>query len=338
MTTLILLAALVSLLVVLAGLQVALSALDRRRFPRRGTRVPVMGEEPNILEVGQEDRGNPVVFLAGLGSSVLAFAWIMRIVAKEARVVAFDRPGLGWSGRARGDLDALTSAKILAATLDAIGVRTPVILVAHSYGGVVARVFAATFPHCVAGLVLLDSAHEDQLERFPSLVGFVAKLMMFQNSIMKWRARLALMRVPGALRGQGYGLPDDVQREFYALLATTQHRTAAAREAAAWPASRIAARQSRDFGHLPLVALVADQWPKAMLPTWFELQNEIASWSSAGQVRIVEGANHVTIAMSETFAPVVAEVILEMREAYGTSERSLGQLSSPASDRRVVIG
>src|SRR5258708_928136 len=121
----------------MADVQWMLTARDRRRYPRMGKRVPVLDEEPNVFLSGEHNPGIPVVFLAGLGSSVLAFAWIMRIVATEARVVAYDRPGLGWSGRLRGLLDARTSAKVLAAALGELAIEGPIILVAHSYGGVV---------------------------------------------------------------------------------------------------------------------------------------------------------------------------------------------------------
>jgi pimeloyl-ACP methyl ester carboxylesterase len=49
----------------------------------------------------------------------------------------------------------------LRALLEAAGVRPPYVLVGHSLGGLFARRFAQLFPSEVAGLVLLDPAHED---------------------------------------------------------------------------------------------------------------------------------------------------------------------------------
>ena len=54
----------------------------------------------------------------------------------------------------------------LHALLAAANVDGPYVLVGHSYGGMVVRVYAAAYPHDVAGLVLLDSAHPDQDRRF----------------------------------------------------------------------------------------------------------------------------------------------------------------------------
>ncbi len=58
------------------------------------------------------------------------------------RVIAFDRPGLGWSDSA-GDagVSPLVQADILRAAADQLGVRNPIV-VGHSYGGAVAMAWA----------------------------------------------------------------------------------------------------------------------------------------------------------------------------------------------------
>lgn len=47
------------------------------------------------------------------------------------------------------------------------GVPGPYILVGHSLGGINVRLYASTYPEEVVGIVLVDSAHEDQLEKIP---------------------------------------------------------------------------------------------------------------------------------------------------------------------------
>jgi len=71
-------------------------------------------------------------------------------------VVTYDRDGLGWSERASGRYTALDSAEDLALLLGKIPVEGPVILVGHSFGGLVARVFEQRNPGRVAGMVLVD--------------------------------------------------------------------------------------------------------------------------------------------------------------------------------------
>jgi alpha/beta hydrolase fold len=102
-------------------------------------------------------------------------------VGKFTRVCAYDRPG---TTRMDGTLSPSTpvvqpttaqgGAADLHALLSAAKVPGPYVLVAHSWGGLIARFYASTYPEEVSGLVLLDAASEflqrnlteDQWERF----------------------------------------------------------------------------------------------------------------------------------------------------------------------------
>jgi pimeloyl-ACP methyl ester carboxylesterase len=302
----------------LAIWQSVATARDAQRYPRRGSRVKVAGEAVNLVITGAG--GPPVVFLAGLGNAALAFTWIARLVSRRTTVVQYDRAGLGWSAPLKGALDAASAADTLAGALDRVGLQGPIIVVGHSYGGVVARVFAHRHRQRVAGLVMLDSAHEDQLDRFPSPIGTIARLLMAQNWLMLVQARLGLLRLPDALHGQGHGLPADVQPVFNALLATVAHRLAAAKESHAWGRSGRQARQARDLRSIPLRVLMADQWPAAMLPAWTAMQEEIASWSDDSDFEVMRGADHVSIAMSEPLAASVAGTIIALVDRVGGSK------------------
>ena len=88
-------------------------------------------------------------------------------VAKVTRVVAYDRAGLGWSEPSPYPRDAATMALELHTMLSNADIKAPYILVGYSLGGVVARQFAAEYPNEVAGLVMVDSAHEQQMQHFP---------------------------------------------------------------------------------------------------------------------------------------------------------------------------
>ena len=87
-------------------------------------------------------------------------------LAPFAQIISYDRAGVGESTppeKARGLSDFLQE---LEAVLEAAEVDSPVVLVGHSLGGVIALGFARRFPERVAGLALLDSSHPDQLARF----------------------------------------------------------------------------------------------------------------------------------------------------------------------------
>jgi pimeloyl-ACP methyl ester carboxylesterase len=98
---------------------------------------------------------------------------VMPGVATFTRVCAYDRPGtlLDLDNLSRSDPVPMprTAADMVAdlhALLVAASVPGPYVLAAHSFGGLIARLYATTFPDEVAGLVLVDAVHEvyyDQL-------------------------------------------------------------------------------------------------------------------------------------------------------------------------------
>lgn len=97
-------------------------------------------------------------------------------VAKSSRVCAYDRPGTASpgpndevvAGRATPVPQPITQANGVADLhdlLEAADVPGPYVLVAHSYGGLIARLYASTYPDEVAGLVLIDTTTEYLYDR-----------------------------------------------------------------------------------------------------------------------------------------------------------------------------
>jgi pimeloyl-ACP methyl ester carboxylesterase len=91
------------------------------------------------------------------------------LLAASGRVVSYDRAGIGESGPPTAPRDLNDFVEELEAVLAAAGVVCPVRLVGHSIGGVIALEYARRRPERVAGLVLLDSSHPDQLARFAAV-------------------------------------------------------------------------------------------------------------------------------------------------------------------------
>ena len=60
-------------------------------------------------------------------------------------------------------------AKELKALLDASGEKGPYVMVAASLGGPIVRMYTGQSPADVAGLVLVDASHEDQVQRVQSV-------------------------------------------------------------------------------------------------------------------------------------------------------------------------
>lgn len=129
------------------------------------------GSPTVILEAGAgNDAGNwgPESLSSGAGQTA-----VLPGVAAFTRVCAYDRPGTvgaDLANRSRSDpapmpRDATAMVDDLHALLTAAAIPGPYVLVGHSFGGLVVRLYATTYPGEVAGLVLVDAAHEDYYDR-----------------------------------------------------------------------------------------------------------------------------------------------------------------------------
>ena len=121
--------------------------------------VPAEGQRQWISCRGE---GSPTtVLINGLRSDHTIWSSVVRGIAQRTRVCLTDRPGLGSSPQRRGSqrTDAGEHARELAAALNAAGERGPYLLVAHSYGGLIARAFAAQRPSEIAGMMLVDAVY-----------------------------------------------------------------------------------------------------------------------------------------------------------------------------------
>lgn len=126
-----------------------------------GAKEPVKPEraEPPQLWVQVAGEGEPtVVFEAGGGDDSTAWAGIEpdARLRNGVRTIVYDRAGLGRSAPQPGPYKIDDEAQALRRALDRFAVKAPVVLVAHSYGGFIATLVAATDPR-IAGLVLVDA-------------------------------------------------------------------------------------------------------------------------------------------------------------------------------------
>jgi pimeloyl-ACP methyl ester carboxylesterase len=117
--------------------------------------------------------GRPTVILeGGLGAAGTSeFIGFINRVAETTRVCTYDRAGTGSSeGRPAGEhVTAALMAEELHRLLDVLEIRSPVVLVGHSYGGMPVRAFEGTYPNDVAGMVLIDVSSEPEVPVYERL-------------------------------------------------------------------------------------------------------------------------------------------------------------------------
>ncbi len=123
---------------------------DARRWPPPGRIISGF----HVLDSGGS--GPPVVLEAGIAASSASWKLVQDALSGSFRVISYDRRGLGYSEPASSPrtLDQLLSE--LDFVVEAAQVGKPFVLAGHSFGGLMARHYAARFPEKVHALVLLD--------------------------------------------------------------------------------------------------------------------------------------------------------------------------------------
>jgi pimeloyl-ACP methyl ester carboxylesterase len=86
-----------------------------------------------------------------------AFARMSRLLAQSFHVVTYDRRGYGKSSHQRGPFSVEEQINDLTDVIQQTTQGEPLILIGHSFGGVVALSYAQRFPDVIAGLVIYES-------------------------------------------------------------------------------------------------------------------------------------------------------------------------------------
>ena len=157
------------------------------------------GNEPNKvqsvrrgpLESGLDDRGS------------WSWAGIQDELSQISRVCAYDRAGMLWSEPREGPRDAERIAGELHAILAAASEAPPYVMVGHSLGGLLVRVYDERYPGEALGFVFVDASHPEQERRFPAEV---RELMKGAQSDPPWALQDLLLRTgssPASARPPG---------------------------------------------------------------------------------------------------------------------------------------
>lgn len=147
---------------VVAAALVAAALFNRASARRAEANTPPAGKfiDAEGVRLHYVDRGaGPVVVLLH-GNGVLLQDYeasgVLDLAAKDHRVIAFDRPGFGYSDRPRSRIwTPAEQGRLIAQALEQLGIEQAVV-VGHSWGTLVALSMALEHPELVSGLVLLS--------------------------------------------------------------------------------------------------------------------------------------------------------------------------------------
>lgn len=135
------------LIVLGIGYQMVGAWSDRRRYPPPGRII-------DGLHMHCLGEGKPVVLEAGIAASSIGWTPVQTMLSKWARVCSYDRPGFAWSPPSQHGRTVDQFLADLRKVVEYAG--EPAVLVGHSFGGLLVRMYAARYPKHVAGLVLVD--------------------------------------------------------------------------------------------------------------------------------------------------------------------------------------
>ena len=271
-------------------------ARDRRRFPPRGRLVDIGGRRLHLMTAGS---GSPaVVIIPALAEGVLGWLYILQGAAAETQACVYDRAEVGPSdppSHWRRTPDVM--AADLYALLAAAGIPAPYVLVGHSIGGIVARRFYVQHPGLVAGMLLLDSSHEQQASRFAAAAGWHRGPVRYARMAARRQARiLGIRRLAaslGLLRGVDAEIarevPSEYAAEYRAILLSSQQRRVAVRETLMTACLR---GEPPPLNSIPLTVLTRAAGTEQSWPVWAQLQDELAALSTCSEHLHAETAGH----------------------------------------------
>ena len=320
--------ALLLLLVLLGAVYEMLARRDaEKRFPPPGKLVDIGGRR---IHLDCRGTGAPsVVFESGLGSGgSVDWTLVHGRIAETTRACAYDRAGIMWSDPKAAPQDGAAVADDLHATLKAAGIDGPLVLVGHSIGGPYVTTYTGKYGDQVAGLVLVDPSHPDQIKRLGDAVnanvhpgqyaGFMKTL-----SALSWTGGVRLLL-------SGPGAPK-LPAEANAKIAAYGPRSIAGSitELDGFDRTLAQAGRAHAFGNRPLIVLTAmapfepgqlkalnlkPEDGARFKQVWKALGAEQAGWSTGGRQQIVPDAGHyIQIDRPDLVIAAVNEVVGRVR-------------------------
>jgi pimeloyl-ACP methyl ester carboxylesterase len=274
-----------------------------------GRSVDVGGRTLNIHCVGE---GSPtVVFVSGRIAPGYVWTPTARGVSAFTRACWYDRADLGWSDSGPDPAWGDQAARDLHQLLLETPIARPIVLVGHSFGGYVIRLYHQAYPGDVSGMVFVDTALEDAgtIRGMPHRDRPNLPRAMIRALSMAF-GRFGMMRVLATDPGPP---PKDWTAEEWDILARLRRqRNLALADAQVGPESATAdqVRAAGGLDDMPLIVLTQGKGPGG----WADLQRQLAQRSRRGRQVLVPDSGHgIPVEAPGAIVTAVREIVAEGR-------------------------
>jgi pimeloyl-ACP methyl ester carboxylesterase len=313
-----------------AGFETFMRWQASRQYPVLGKLVDI-GERK--IQLDCRGKGSPTVVLESgldaLGS--LSWAAVHDDIAQTTRVCAYSRAGILWSDPTTDTFDSKNVAQDLHTALAKGGETAPWVMVGHSLGGPYMMMFTSLYDSEVAGFVLVDASHPDQVAPMKKITRMSPELP--PSSLIEALAKIGIVRLV-SMANTRPNAPPLVDRVEQAYL--PQNISSFLKEVQSSEATIAAAGQFRQLGDRPVVVLTSmkklssDELQKMgmsqtqemqMKALWKQLQANQATWSTHSRHEIVPDASHyIQFDRPDVVIKAVREVAIEVRKTKAKSQ------------------
>lgn len=302
-------------LIVIAGIstlyQSTATMIDQYRYPPLGKLVDIGTHKLHINSTG---KGEPVVVLdAGLSGTSLGWFLVQSEASKFAQVCSYDRAGYAWSDESPSKRTSLHIAEELHTLLHKANIAGPYILVGHSFGGCNMLMFANRYPKETAGVVLVDSVHDEMLKALPASQGIFNRIV--RHPKFQWLLSLVgykRLKGPSAeIKQMLQPLPQKIRHMYVAQMSKTSYTKTVLREMECLNESLLQLNESKvHLQDKPLIVITAgifsnDEEGKI----WCDLQKKLLSKSDKAKQIIAEDSDHM---INHHQPRIIIDAILEI--------------------------
>ncbi|HZQ70954.1 MAG TPA: alpha/beta hydrolase [Terriglobales bacterium] len=284
-----------------------------------GQKVDLGGYSLHLYCTGS---GSPTVVLDfGLDGSYLDWYLVQPRIAQFTRVCSYDRAGYGWSDVSPKARVPSVMSEELQALLERAGEKPPYILVGHSFGAFDVRMYVHKFPNQVAGVVLVDGSHPDEVLPFSWKKKAWLRLMQLSMpfGLPRWR------------RWCGTG-PAEAGAVRQAIACRSKPFATHYAQWSAFSASADEVRRLGPLGNIPLVVISRDPDRAPDLPgdpefamreqNWNKLQASFLQLSTDARQVIAKGSGHsVPSARPDAIADAIRDMVEKIRNKNATADR-----------------